>query len=222
MYCAAPEGQKVDACIGLFPSPEQYQCPYCYYAGLGKTPQTLAAQFARRVQADRKKIAAFMQKPNSTANRLANQWQSALPGNGPRSEKEAKGWAKFCNTPNAKEQVGIWAQKQWSKMVEIILVEQFRELLGPGKAPCAFALCLSGSLARREACPHSDIESYIIIKDKNYTDYFKRAGRYVDDIFELSGEAVRGLTFDKEVCPSEHVYDPAGWRHWLHERIIDE
>jgi len=52
----------------------------------------------------------------------------------------------------------------WSESVKEILVRLFEEKL-PLDVESRFALCLVGSLARREACPSSDVDAFLLLQD---------------------------------------------------------
>ncbi len=221
MRCAAPKGQKVAVCVGLIvPSgePFPYQCPFC--ARVGRTIRSDASDLAKRIGDDREKIKEFMQKPTPTAaNLLYPNTDSKI-----RSEKERKGWEKYITymtNRNSSLLIGTYAQKQWSKMVEVVLVELFKERLDTGITPTLFALVVSGSVARREACPYSDVESFILIDKKINPDYFKEVAEHVNLIMHFSGEGTRGFGFDDELCPMNHVYTPLEMVDWLEEKISD-
>jgi hypothetical protein len=225
MLCAAPEDQKVALCTGLISMPlwDEYKCSYCAHAC------ARARLLGERFQSDRAKIVAFMRDPDYTAKHLA-QRSLAVPTTHlhqaqlSRSEKERKGWDKYLKNKNEAHLIGTWAQKQWSRMVEAIVAELFAEQLGDGKAPCDFAVCITGSLARREACPYSDVECFIIISNSTNADYFTRAGTNVNNLLFTSLEGHRGICFDKELAPvesAEHpaVYTPWDWCRWLQKEI---
>jgi Putative nucleotidyltransferase DUF294 len=225
MRCTAPVEQSSALCVGLFPIRDEYQCPFCANRYLQILPslQERANAMSRFIQTERGKIRQFMADPKSTAQYLAQPVKIGANRKGlvapARSEKERKGWVKYLANPASADLIGTCAQKQWSKMVEIILVELFAEPLAPHKTHSKFALCISGSLARREACPYSDIESFILIENKMRRRYFQDAARKVDAILKLSTEAVRGMGFDTEVCPMLHVYTPEEWHHELRKKI---
>lgn len=225
MRCTAPVGQFSELCVGLFPIRDEYQCPFCANRYLQILPslQERANATSRFIQSERGKIKQFMADPKGTAQYLAQPTKIGAKRTAPiapaRSDKERKGWIKYLANPASADLIGTWAQKQWSKMVEVILVELFADPLAPHKARSKFALCISGSLARREACPYSDIESFILIEDKTRRRYFQDVARRVDAILKLSTEAVRGMGFDTEVCPMLHVYTPDEWYSELYKKI---
>jgi hypothetical protein len=62
------------------------------------------------------------------------------------------------------EEEGVTAAKLgrlWSETVKEILVRLFEEKL-PFALPSRFAFCLVGSLTRREACPSSDVDAFLL------------------------------------------------------------
>ena len=82
------------------------------------------------------------------------------------------------------------------KRVEHIYATMYERALRKTFPP-AFALCLCGSLARREACPYSDIDSFLLVEkrtDKD-TEYFRRVGKEVKQCLLEMGGAVNGSYF---------------------------
>ncbi len=64
------------------------------------------------------------------------------------------------------EEEGVTAAKLgrlWSETVKEILVRLFEEKL-PFALPSRFAFCLVGSLTRREACPSSDVDAFLLLE----------------------------------------------------------
>jgi hypothetical protein len=222
MPCAAP--QQVDCCVGLFQvNPNDYQCPYCV------STASRAAKFGKRVQTDRQRINEFMKNPVYQAKFLAsnplaidNRMDASRQ---PRSEKERKGWekclSKYLKNPDSVNLIGRLAQKQWSDMVEVVLVELFTLQFALGIAPCKFAVVVSGSLARRESCPYSDVECFILIESEFQKDakFFKDGSEHINSIMGWSGEGLRGLGFDEELCPMKHVFTPREMKYFLYEAI---
>jgi hypothetical protein len=49
----------------------------------------------------------------------------------------------------------------------MLLVELFTRALW-GVETCKYALCVSGSLARKEACAYSDIECFVLLEDDQH------------------------------------------------------
>ena len=85
-------------------------------------------------------------------------------------------------------------QREWTKRVEHIYATMYERALRKTFPP-AFALCLCGSLARREACPYSDIDSFLLVEkrtDKD-TEYFRRVGKEVKQCLLEMGGAVNGF-----------------------------
>ena len=85
-------------------------------------------------------------------------------------------------------------QREWTKRVEHIYATMYARALRRAFPP-AFALCLCGSLARREACPFSDIDSFLLVQKRKDadTEYFRRVGREVRDCLLEMGGAVNGF-----------------------------
>jgi signal-transduction protein with cAMP-binding, CBS, and nucleotidyltransferase domain len=85
-------------------------------------------------------------------------------------------------------------QREWTKRVEHIYATMYQRALRE-LFPPPFALCLCGSLARREACPFSDIDSFLLVekrRDKD-TEYFRRVGKEVKQCLLEMGGAVSGF-----------------------------
>jgi signal-transduction protein with cAMP-binding, CBS, and nucleotidyltransferase domain len=85
-------------------------------------------------------------------------------------------------------------QREWTKRVEHIYATMYERALRKTFPP-AFALCLCGSLARREACPFSDIDSFLLVEKRRDadTEYFRRVGKEVRDCLLEMGGAVSGF-----------------------------
>ena len=79
----------------------------------------------------------------------------------------------------------------WTKRVETLYVSLFSGALPNSKTLPSFALCLCGSLARREACPYSDIDSFLLVKETSdkTVECFQKAAVEVDQcLLEMGGE----------------------------------
>ena len=121
------------------------------------------------------------------------------------ARKAKKGAVKFQPTIEARrlsvstmaDTPGITAgklQREWTRRVEHIYATMYERALRKTFPP-DFALCLCGSLARREACPYSDIDSFLLVakqKDAD-TEYFRRVGKEVRDCLLEMGGAVSGF-----------------------------
>jgi signal-transduction protein with cAMP-binding, CBS, and nucleotidyltransferase domain len=95
------------------------------------------------------------------------------------------------------ETPGVTAAKlqgEWTKRVEYIYATMYERALRR-QVPPSFALCLCGSLARREACPYSDIDSFLLVGKSAEEDvqYFRRVGMEVRDCLLEMGGAVNGF-----------------------------
>ncbi len=59
---------------------------------------------------------------------------------------------------------------EWTTRAERVITGIYEEMLGG--VPDDWALVLCGSLARRQACPFSDIDAFIVVADEARIDYF--------------------------------------------------
>jgi len=122
-----------------------------------------------------------------------------------RVRKAKKGAAKFAPSIEARrlsvstmsDLPGITAgkmQREWTKRIEHIYATMYQRALRKCLPP-DFALCLCGSLARREACPYSDIDSFLLVGKRKDADveYFRRVGTEVKECLLEMGGAVSGL-----------------------------
>jgi signal-transduction protein with cAMP-binding, CBS, and nucleotidyltransferase domain len=81
-------------------------------------------------------------------------------------------------------------QREWTSRVEHIYATMYARALRRAFPP-VFALCLCGSLARREACPFSDIDSFLLVENSTEkdTEYFRRVGKEVKQcLLEMGGD----------------------------------
>jgi hypothetical protein len=110
---------------------------------------------------------------------------------------------------------GITANRihlDWTEKVESIYRDMFIDALCPPKPPPKFALCICGSLARREACPYSDIDSFLILKEtsEKTVAYFQQVALQVNQSFlELKGEA-NGFRLCTDLNPQSILETPEG------------
>jgi hypothetical protein len=113
------------------------------------------------------------------------------------------------------ETVGVTANRMhldWTAKVESIYRDMFIDALAPPKPPPKFALCICGSLARREACPYSDIDSFLILKEtsEKTLSYFQQVTLQVNQSFlELKGEA-NGFRLCTDLNPQSILETPEG------------
>jgi hypothetical protein len=80
---------------------------------------------------------------------------------------------------------------EWTSRVDEIYVSLYARALRRTFPP-VFALCLCGSLARREACPYSDIDSFLLVEELNDEDieYLRRVGMEVRNcLWGMGGDA---------------------------------
>jgi hypothetical protein len=102
----------------------------------------------------------------------------------------------------------------WTGRVDMLLVELYSMALR-GKRTCKFALCVAGSLARKEACAYSDIEAFVLLEHtqgdqelERRREPFRLAANRCIQMFTELGEHGRGFTFDSGLSPFEFVYPP--------------
>jgi hypothetical protein len=98
----------------------------------------------------------------------------------------------------------------WTEKVESVYRDMFIDAMGPPKPPPKFALCICGSLARREACPYSDIDSFLILKEtsEKTVNYFQQVALQVNQSFlELKGEA-NGFRLCTDLNPQSILETP--------------
>lgn len=54
-------------------------------------------------------------------------------------------------------------QQAWTTRAINIVADLYDEFFGGGGPPCDYAFCITGSGARREACPYSDLDCFIVL-----------------------------------------------------------
>jgi hypothetical protein len=110
--------------------------------------------------------------------------------------------------PNARI-AGSDLTASWTNRVDMLLAEMFSMAL-EGVQTCAFALCVGGSLARKEACAYSDIECFFLLADDKQESRapFCLAAEKCLRILEEAGESARGFTFDPGLTPMKCAFTP--------------
>jgi len=83
------------------------------------------------------------------------------------------------------------ALERFKKLFALFLQDAF-ELLGP--PPCEYDLRAMGSWARKEPCPYSDLEWFILIKNNEHQSYFKALAKFIElQIISLGETAPNGI-----------------------------
>jgi hypothetical protein len=111
--------------------------------------------------------------------------------------------------------------REWTDKVESIYTSLFARALVTPNAP-TFALCICGSLARREACPYSDIDSFLVLEDTSdkTVEFFQRAALEVNQcLLELRGD-VNGFRLCTDLNPFHILETPEGLIRMLHETEV--
>jgi hypothetical protein len=87
---------------------------------------------------------------------------------------------------------------EWTQRVDEFFVQLYSRALHRVFPP-VFALCLCGSISRRETCPFSDLDSFLLVDDMNETDlnYFRRVGQEVDETLKEMGGGTTGFCLCK-------------------------
>jgi hypothetical protein len=99
------------------------------------------------------------------------------------------------------DQDGVTAAKLgrlWSETVMEILVRLFEENL-PLHVPCRFALCVVGSLTRREACPSSDVDGFLLV-ERATPEIRKHFAETVKKVAETLATGFRGAQNGLHFC----------------------
>ena len=111
---------------------------------------------------------------------------------------------------------GLQLEGAWTQRATQIIEDLYTEFMPAGGWPCQYAFCMTGSGARKEACPYSDVDAFVVVQDTasaaDKTAMINVSKQVRDRLIDMNFRAdVAGPDQDKGFVFCIGGLNPGGW-----------